>query len=213
MAASSAHTPDHAGAIWRSVCGSGPTPSGNRLTATRKKAIGSSASTRRRATSRRSRATMVAVNKLVHAVGIDLQHRGRRVGQRQVDVAGQHRRATATARRQGGVVRYGRALGIERIVGLVEDPHRRGRIQARQPTRRRCPARKARHRGMAAVEQADAPQRLRCSRVSPSPWPCRRARNRSDSSTERSSFSGWHGRGNRASGAGGAGSRKGVPPR
>ncbi len=54
--ASSALTHTTPAAIWRSVCGSGPTPSGNRLTATTKNTTGSSASTRRRNASRRSRA-------------------------------------------------------------------------------------------------------------------------------------------------------------
>ena len=48
IAASSAATQTTPGAIRRSVCGSGPTPSGNRLIATVKKAIGSRASLRRR---------------------------------------------------------------------------------------------------------------------------------------------------------------------
>ena len=55
IAASSAQTQTTPGAINLSTCGSGPTPSGNRLAATRKNATGSSASVRRRQARRRSR--------------------------------------------------------------------------------------------------------------------------------------------------------------
>ena len=76
--ASSAQTQTMPGAISRSICGSGPTPSGNRLSATMKNTSGSSESMRRRDASLRSRSSTVRKTPLMvlALAAIDVSARG-----------------------------------------------------------------------------------------------------------------------------------------
>ena len=181
------------GAIWRSVCGSGPTPSGNRLTATMKKAIGSSASTRRRAASRRSRATMV-VNDAAHrtAYGIELQGRrapGRAGSGRCGWSAPRRRRARHAATSAASSIAVPSASSASKGSSRIHTGAAASSCRRASATRRRWPCDSVRTGGVAAAEQADATQR-RARRPAASPaWPCSRARNCSASSTVRSSFS------------------------
>ncbi len=171
----------------RSVCVSGPTPSGNRLTATAKKASGSRASTRRRAASRRSRTTSAPNSDAggARGAGCDRARRQRR-GARLRLMRRRRRRGAACSGRAG-------AMGVELQHDRLRDraasaaggwSARRSRRAAPAPSAgrrarrcrpgrarrrvRRAPTARARHRrARSSARRASATRRR---------WPCDRVR-------------------------------------